>query len=172
MNILLKNIFCLTNLFLSNIYFMKKIFILGFVFCLLFACSLHGGFLSRLAEFDASARVCFYCSEVQNLENASTQKNGDGAIISCAAENAIDVYKSITNCFGYSIRFNDVALVEEILSQIRVLKTQVSQGITSYFGLAPATMFFDFLGGYKINVQVAVCKDYIVVGSPIILGSY
>ena len=151
---------------------MKKILIIGFVFCLLFVCSVHGNLLSSLAALDAGGRVSFYCSDVQMVENATLQQNGDGAILSCDADVANDVYKNIKNCFGYSIRFNGKAVLDEILSQIKVVKIEIQESLTSYYGLAMGAIFFDFLGGQKINVQVAVGTDYIVVGSPIILGSY
>ena len=151
---------------------MKKIFLIGFVFCLLFVTSLHGNLLSNLAALDACARVSFYCADVQAVENATLQKNGDGAILMCDADVAKDVYKNVKNCFGYSIRFNEKAVLDQILSQIKVVKTEIQEALTSYYGLATGAIFFDFLGGQKINVQVAVGADYIVVGSPIILGSY
>ena len=151
---------------------MKKVLVLGFVFCLLGACSLHGNLLSRLAMLDENACVCFYCGQLQQVENAIVQKNGDGAIITCAALDAASVYKNVSNCFGFSVRYQNKNVLDDVLSQIRVLKTEMQDDITIYYGLAQGGVFFDFVGGQKINIQIAVSNEFVVVGSPIILGGY
>lgn len=151
---------------------MKKIFAIAFIFCVLCVCSLHGGLLSKLAMLDANAKICFYCGDVQSLEDASVQKNGNGAIITCDAGDAQKVYKNIVGCFGYSIRFDSPSVLEQILAQITVIKAETQNDLQIFYGRASGAMFFDFLGGQKINVQVAVSPNYVVVGSPIILGSY
>ena len=150
---------------------MKKflsIIFLCFVFCV---CGFNNVFFEYLVDLDKNSKVCFYCSERNQTGFVQEIQNGQGYVYETTNEKAKDIYKTLKGCYGFSIRLGATAL-DDILKNVHIVKTEKLEGLENFYCMANGLMFFDFLDNKKINIQIAKTSSGVIVGSPIILGSY
>lgn len=152
---------------------MKKILVLFFVIFVAMLCFSNNAFLDYLTQNAKCGEVRFYClakcgagAVVKEIQNGASYE-----YIS-SVENAKNAFGFLNGCYGYSVHFENTEKLDEILKQVCVLKVENVGGVTNYYGSVQGAVFFNFLGAQKINVQIAVTNNALVVGSPMILGSY
>lgn len=151
---------------------MKKIFVVFFVLVTCGLCALNNAFLTNLINIDQGAEFCFFTTKQPVVQGVSMQKNGDMWIVFCGGDEAENVYKKLGGCVGYSATFKNEKALEDLLKNIYVLRTQTVDGIENIYGTTNGALFFSCLGGQKVNVQIAKTSHGVVVGCPMILGSY
>lgn len=134
-------------------------------------CGFNNSFFTYLTQ-SGSGEVRFYCGAKNSSYGVKEIKNGQGYEYICSIGGAKEVYENLNSCYGFSVHYNDNARLSEILEKVSVKKTEVLGEYTLYYGTAQGIMFFDFLDNSKINIQIAVSSNKMVVGSPIILGAY
>lgn len=128
----------------------------------------------KLAQ-DYGARVSFYTSSPQKIDGADCVVNGNSGIVSCSSNTAQKVYSKLKGIVGISfcVQGNNKTL-SHIFDDLKLqIKSQNNVGkITTY--LAYTNLFSNhiMLDNDKINIQIAVNDGSIIVGMPIILGSY
>lgn len=150
---------------------MKKFCIFVFLCITVFACSFNNSFFEYLAKLDGNAKISFYCTEKNNGDFLSEVRNGEGYVYELKGTEAQSAYSDLLGCYGFSVKL-DKKLFEEVMQNVKVLKTETVAGIENFYGIANGIMFFDFLEDKKINIQIAKSDDAVVVGCPLILGSY
>lgn len=152
---------------------MKKIFVLIFVLIMLCFCSINNNYAEELFCQSQTAKVCFYCDECNEFENATTIVNGQSYIVETSAGYANEVYKNLDSCVGFSIVFNKNEIdIETLLQGVRVVKEETAGENFTIYGITNGLAFSTFIDNKKVNIQITQNNDFIIVGSPIILGSY
>lgn len=126
-------------------------------------CSLNGEYSVYLKNNVVNIPQCF-----------SSISNGQGVIVTGSSTNynLLNFNKDIVS--GESIKLTNYSYKEvcEILKFKELMKYEFSDGLSTFYGQVPFGDKSVFVSGKRINCQIAVCNDYIVVGIPIILGSY
>lgn len=150
---------------------MKKFFALVFICFVFFVASFSNVFFEKLVGLEGGIEVSFYCIQKNDGDVFSEVKNGDGYVYTAQIENMQGVYPSLLGCYGFSAKFDDVVF-DEIMQSVQVLKTEVIEGVANYYGYVNTLSMFGFLENKKVNIQIAKTKNFVVVGSPIILGCY
>ncbi|MGN1221690.1 MAG: hypothetical protein ACI4TT_00475, partial [Christensenellales bacterium] len=108
--------------------------------------------------------------------NTKIVKNGNACIVSCDSKYASTVKASINNILGESITINNPN--EDVLKQINdyisknILYDEKLDGTQIIYGYDNTLKNFVMVDGQKINFQVAINSDYVVIGYPLILGSF
>ena len=149
---------------------MKKFCVVFFMCFVFFVASFNNTFFEKLASSEGCKEVSFYCSQ-KNQVGLDEIKNGEGYIYSALPNQAQVAYSKLLGCYGFSAKF-DTSAFYEILEGIEIIKTQTVEGVQSFYGFASGLSLFGFLDNKKINIQVALTSDAVIVGSPLILGSY
>lgn len=150
---------------------MKKFSAILFLCFVFFVCGFNNAFFEYLIGLDEKAEVSFYCTEKNTGSFASEIKNGGGYVYSVQSENAHKTYENLLGCYGFSIKLKPET-IDEILKKVHIVKTENLEGVKNFYGTAIGLVFFDFLDNKKINIQIAKTSSGVIVGSPIILGSY
>ena len=150
---------------------MKKIFL---IFAIVFSMSylfISNNFALHIFSLVSGGEVRFYCGEKNDLPLEI--KNGQSFIYSCDADNATNFSMNLKGCFGFSVHTtkNNIDL-EKLLASVNILRTEVVEGYELFYGLVPGLVFSTFINNQKINLQIAVQGDNVVLGSPIILGDF
>ena len=151
---------------------MKKIICLVFVLSLFCITSLNSSFESYIFSLSPVAQVSFYTNQKPLNFEGSCIQNGKGYIISTTAKLAQKQRYEISGCFGFSIELDKEKNLDKILSKIKVIKTETLSDKVLYYGQVKALPYSTIINGKKVNIQIAVVKSKIILGSPIILGSY
>ena len=157
---------------MSIIFFVKKVFLVLFVLFVAAVCSMNGALLENLLKVQSAQRVEFYCSKKVDGLMADVVQNGEGFIYSCQPQNAKTVYENLSGCFGFSVKYQNNNALNEIIKNMTLIKKESQGDLTLIYGRVPSALFFDFVGNQKVNIQIAMRGQSLVVGSPIILGSY
>lgn len=80
--------------------------------------------------------------------------------------------KQLNDILGVTIIVNDeLSNVLENL-QVKICKSELQNENTHIFGFSPLFSKSIFIGGKKCNIHIVIQNDQIIVGYPIILGSY
>lgn len=152
---------------------MKKIFCLVFVVSIFCFASLNTNFSDYIFSISSDAEVSFFVSKFQDLNGTEIIKNGDGFVLNCTADFAEKNFNKIKGCYGFSIKTKyDPKILNRILNDAKVVSTAIVQNIKNYYCSLAGVPFSTIIDGKKINFQIAVNNQSIIVGSPIILGSY
>ncbi len=151
---------------------MKKIS--AFLFCLvcLFVSQEQASFL-EFVDPPKSATVYFYTSGQAVGEEKI--KTGNGYIIISSLRNSENVLSENRNIIGQSLSFEgntEIYLEYKNRLNLVVVKEESVLEIKTLYGYTPKIKNFILIDGQKVNIQMALNKNIISVGTPIILGSY
>ena len=119
----------------------------------------------------------FYTTDnVKNILNASVINNGNSCIVSCDSKNAQNVRNSIDNILGESIQINNpTKLVKDYIHNSIKQNYLFNEfvGETEIIYCYDQTLLrYIMVSEQKVNLQIAFNKDFIVIGYPLILGSF
>ena len=95
-------------------------------------------------------------------------KNGTGSIIYCKA-NDIPYISSKSNVLGFTIKIENMCL-KDIFRKIDVFDVKKLDGY--YYGKSSLLKKQVTLKDASVNFQCATNDDYVLLGCPILLGSY
>ena len=119
----------------------------------------------------------FYTTDsITEIPNATIINNGTASIVSCLNENALDVRKSICNLLGESVSIKNpspkcISDVKNFIDK-KVKFTEEIDGTKISYAYDSTLQHFIIVDDQKINIQVAQSKDCLVIGYPLILGSF
>lgn len=140
----------------------------------LVAINLGGGGLIYLSDYYPEGTYSFYCTGQQNVSGAVTV--GAGSIVSCSAKDYKRVRNSIAGIAGESFAIERAKPIdlENIITVLKVeqVRAETVDGIYIIYGFSELLIRGVNLAGVKVNVQIAVSAERIIVGTPLILGSY
>ena len=96
---------------------------------------------------------------------------------SCAVQTVIDTlyYPFMARVKGESCKIERLGFdVKSFFDRYNaeIVFTENLEGVTCYYGFSDDINFCSMLNGKLVNLHVAVAKDYVTVGSPIIFGSF
>lgn len=126
---------------------------------------------------DNNIMYSFYTSNIcRNIENTNIIKNGNSCIVKCDSVHANQVKQKLENISGESITINmptnkQIELISNYL-QNKTIKTEVVDGIEIIYGYDATKLMYVMVDGQKTNIQVAINKNNITIGYPLILGSF
>lgn len=154
---------------------MKKFLVLCLVcFCLIFSQT-----TTSLSEFSKNflGTHTFFSSEKFENEKTTTVANGNGFLISCATQDASEVFlqleksKIAGECFCfYEINFDFKKLLKKL--NAKIVKTEITQNIYIIYAYSNKFLNFVFVEGKKVNLQIANNNNFVTVGTPLVLGSF
>ena len=157
---------------------MKKIAVLVLALVLISVLTLNNEKLAQLCFEFENAKLEFYCKgyidEIKEVDrDISIINNGEEFIISTRANNVEPIKDYLIDCFGYCIKIEGVKqTIEHLLDKVQIAKTEIIDGIEILYGYVHGFLFSTFINGKKVNVQIAFNDNTVIIGSPIILGSY
>ena len=152
---------------------MKKISVLIFVFIMFCFCSISNDFSQNLFCLSSDAKVSFYCDEENFVKDAIMLINGQSFVVETSAEFALETYKNLHSCVGFSIVFNkDEIDLGKILEKVNIIEEEIIEDNFTIYGIAQGLSFSTFVNNKKVNIQIAQNDDFVIIGSPIILGCY
>ncbi len=84
-----------------------------------------------------------------------------------------DDFLGIESIKGESCVFEQTSL-KSIVEKFNftIVKTEVLEGVTCYYATTDLLPYSIKINGLKVNAQIAVTKNRVVLGTPIIFGSY
>lgn len=111
--------------------------------------------------FDGGYNYVFYCG-TSSADCKVVRADGNAKITRIFLDNVC----------GESAEFKELD-IDEFLASVggKIEFTESAAGITSYYCSARLPYSVD-MDGVEINLHIAVCKDSVKVGSPIIFGGY
>ena len=62
--------------------------------------------------------------------------------------------------------------VDFLLNEAKIIKVENSDNVENFYAYTCGLVHSVFIDGKKVNFQIAINKNTITIGSPIILGSY
>lgn len=116
----------------------------------------------------------FYTLEKTD-ESLSYTKNGDAFIVSCDAYEAGYVKQRLGKILGESVCFKgDKIAGLNFISKLNYtsILTEDVNGIFTLYAYSPKIENYVYINNKKVNIELAVNKGVVTVGSPIIVGSY
>ena len=84
-------------------------------------------------------------------------------------------YRFIKDVTGESVKISNLGFdVNEFFEKYnaKIVFTETTDGVVSYYGYSKDIKYQTTIGGKRINLHVAVTKDSVTVGAPIIYGSF
>ena len=102
---------------------------------------------------------------------------GNGFIVRTHPNNVSYVKSKISNILGESVKFNSsFSKIEKIINlyNIKVIKDEKVGEIYSLYGYSTNSNLTNMISvdGEKTNIQIAFNNNFMVIGTPIILGDY
>jgi len=158
---------------------MKKIFFICFLITIfslsmLFAFSKNNELIKVAQKY--KSQVSFYVSSNPNIDKVEYIQNGSNGIVNVGSNIAQKIYNKLSSVVGISFTLqgtrNDFINICENLELTIVSKEIVSDGIISYLCYTKKIANRILVDNEEINVQIAINKNNITVGTPVILGSY
>lgn len=155
---------------------MKKIIL--FLVCLVFLIfgSFNNDKFLELCSVYGKANLYIFCEsyiEPPDKEFFLPVKNGNGFIIQTIANNAKETLQLISDYSGFMITFYDENEdIKHLLDNVKIIKTEDLGSIKIFFAYACGLIHSTIIDGKKVNLQIAINKNIVTIGSPIILGSY
>lgn len=125
-------------------------------------------------DYKDVATYSFYTMEKTD-ESLSYTKNGDIFIVSCKAEQSGSVKQKLGKILGESICFKgDKIAGLNFISQFdyTCILTEDVNGIFTLYAYSPKIENYVYINNKKVNIELAVNKGVVTIGSPIIVGSY
>lgn len=152
--------------------FRRKAFILMLCFAMLALLLVNspGDFVHRV-KIVGGTYSFFYDGETDCGERVI--RNGAGTIVQCGLDRAAETPRGYA---GVSVSFaGDASDLEEWLELLRADKIfceTIGDGIVCVYGYSPLLKGGIQVDGRKINVQIALNRGTVHIGSPLLLGSY
>lgn len=84
-------------------------------------------------------------------------------------------YRFIKDVTGESVKISNLGFDENEFFEkynAKIVFTETTDGVVSYYGYSKDIKYQTTIGGKRINLHVAVTKDSVTVGAPIIYGSF
>lgn len=151
---------------------MKKIIAFLFIFSFIFM-----AFIDNKSEIQIlqgySGECEFYCQNIKKYSNFITNvtQSGQYLFVSSNLSSAKKVYNDLENVKGFKITFNDKDIDLSNLN-IKFLESEIVENMQIKYGFSNYFKRSIFMKGKKINVQIAVREDSLILGTPLILSSY
>ena len=129
-----------------------------------------------IKQYGYTDAVCTYYSyEDKNIIEANKIVNGNCVQYSCSFSNANNVETQLKNSHGESVKFNAnfgefVDLKNKLLC--KVCYFEEIDNITTYYGFNKKLNNSIIIDNKAVNIQIAFNGEQIVVGTPVILGSF
>ena len=150
------------------------------IFCLIIFClvSLPVSHITLLGYVpDTSSIYSFYTTDtIDTIQNANIVKNGNSAIVSCDSTNAKYVRKFLHNVLGESVQINNPTkqVLDNICNYIKndFLYDEIVGQTQIMYCYNPSLANFVMIDKQKVNIQIAKSDNQIVIGYPLILGSF
>ena len=131
--------------------------------------------VSSLGDINATY-FYFTSGEQQEIKSAHIIQNGVFEIVCCDFKNATSVKKQLNSILGESVRINVKSDNQKNLVIKNFAKNIVSEEIVDdytilncYDSKLPRYVLVD---GKKVNIQIAISKNFIDVGYPLILNGF
>lgn len=153
----------------------KKLFAFLIIIFIFIFISFNNDKFIDLCSYYNNASLSVFCENYiePNDDLFVAIKNGDSYIIQTKANKASEVLKFLTNCSGFMLTFNGTKEnIKNLLSEIKIIKTEKSADIEIFYAYTCGLLYSTVIDGKKVNFQVAINKNVITIGSPLILGSY
>ena len=147
----------------------KLVPILFMCICLTFNCTNYIDYKILFDKYQGSVDV--HISTPANIPYVSCTPNGKSYVLSTNLNNLDNLLKNISlkNVQGYTFFINDTNL-SNITNRLGLQYYDVNQNeILAYSSLIPFSIDLD---GKVYNTQIVQKSDQIVIGFPMILGSY
>ena len=125
-------------------------------------------------DYDNLVTYTFYTLEKTD-DSLSYTKNGDAFIVSCDANKAVQVKQKLGKILGESVHFNgDKIAGLNFISKFNYtsILTEDVNGIFTLYAYSPKIENYVYINNKKVNIELAVNKGVVTIGSPIIVGSY
>ena len=117
----------------------------------------------------------YYTNSEVNVKNATVIKNGNSYLVQSDIKNCESLKKEIENIQGQSISLNgtysDYLFIKEKLLDSTIIEEEL-YNIKTCYGYNNKLTKSVKIDNKNINIQVAFNNNKIVIGSPVILGSY
>ncbi len=156
---------------------MKNLLSIGFVFILIALTMFFCDNQRVVASFFTQGECEFVVDGKKNADvilppEAKAINNGNTLIISAPASISRFLYNSLFEIKG--ITFFTSQSLQSVVSKlnIKVFKGVKVEGAEHFYGFCTGLDKFVFVDGKKVNVHLVKKKDQLIVGFPIILGSY
>lgn len=154
---------------------MKRISLLFICLITLIIGSFNNDKFTQLCSFYNDATLSFFCENYIEPPNEifNAISNGNGYIIQTRANKAKETLKFLSNCSGFMLTFNGTKEdVKALLNEIKIIKIEFLNDIETYYAYSCGLLYSTMLESKKVNLQIAINRNIITIGSPIILGSY
>ncbi len=172
-------IFALLFLFIKyksgNRSYMKKILIFVLILSCLCSTLLVKNETNPIFNFENVEKVCFVsASDFQEIDDVESISCGGKFFNYCtlgvAKQNLSKLNKN-SDAVQFYLSDDDV---DTLFKQMKfeIVSTSQIESLTIYCGYTPYCQTCVYLDGKKVNMQLAVCEGYIVVGFPMILTGY
>lgn len=151
---------------------MKK-FIIFIIFLLCFIAGIEGE-NSQPAILIFEGRFSLYGVGYSEVESEKIDC-GSGLILSVKSDDAEQLFNAFKGeVYGMSVELNKEMELEEILKIIKakIVKKESVAGREIYYCYSNNNSDYVIDNGQKINYQIAINNGNIIIGTPLILGSY
>ena len=151
---------------------MKKIVVAIFI-AILIAISTNFHKKDELSIFVSNEGICeFYCEKV--LKNSSfissILSSGDGFFVSTNLKSSKKVYDDLLNVKSFKIILNKDFEISKL--KMQYIKTEMVEDMKISYGFSNFFNNCVCIDGKKANIQIVERQDKIIIGVPIIMGSY
>lgn len=153
---------------------MKKLLV--FIFFVCSVCGINYFQPQFLYEFFASDGVVFYIysNSYLNIQRCETVQNGSGSILKISPSELKTIIPQIDDIGGESVVISNQVSLNDIIQKLKlevVDLCNISNGIllTGYSPKLPTTLYSN---NDKINVQILVGSEYIIIGYPLIMQGF
>lgn len=151
---------------------MKKIVVTVFIVLLILISSdFHKK--DALNIFSSSDGVCeFYCEKVLKRSNfiSSIISSGDGYFVTTNLKCAKKVFEDLKNVKSFKIIFKNNFEISKL--KLKYIKTELVEDMKISYAFSN---YFDnsiCIDGKKSNIQIVEKESQVIIGVPIIMGSY
>lgn len=153
---------------------MKKVFVLSLVLFLFISTYYYKGFSSYIDELPTG--VCtIYSSQATTCQEYSSVHNIEHYITTVSSNELNKVKNSTKGIIGISHTFNgSKECIQDYLKvfDAEMVKEQTIDGVIIVYAYSSRIKDNVTVGDNKINIQIAVNRGKVTIGSPLIIGSY
>ncbi|MBO4412956.1 MAG: hypothetical protein J5779_02975 [Clostridia bacterium] len=139
-----------------------------------FSCVVFSFFAINIINFDPFEKlnahdIQFYFSSLEEISDLEFQKNGVGYSVNADENYKIMLQKNYDGfCFKTKLNFDEI---KKILN-FEVKNMQKLENFQIFYAYSAVLQKYCLQKNLKINLQLVVFNDYILVGCPVLLGSY
>ena len=146
---------------------MKKLVV--FVFFTILFCSLGMSFTQKLTISDIFSNEDYEVFVEGDVVSGYTSiKNGSGSIIYCSAVD-LDYINKQTKIVGFTVKIKNLSLYD-VLKKLKAFNVKMIDGY--YYGKSSLFYKSVLVKDWSVNFQCIKNEEYILLGCPILLGSY